>query len=298
VHAFWSRHVGLVLPLLEMEGSPCLRSAFVGAYDLVADDFILDLTVEAAEILFSHAEANRPILARKAPAHASLEIIRRGIPLPATDPDPSRDRRRLMTASALVPSKNVEAVIRSFAKARESQRGLTLTIFGDGPDRSRLERLARQLDCAASVTFGGHVPRDALFSEMQRSSIFLLLSKKPSERLPNVLKEALWAGCAVICSETQGIRELVPDPGVGLVVDPDNPGDIAAALNVLLAESPGEAEQRRERARALVAANYSSATNMRAYADAWRALISARQGHRQPADGSGPVRPSFGSNPA
>jgi glycosyltransferase involved in cell wall biosynthesis len=285
VHAFWSRHVGLVLPLLKMGGVPCLRTAFVGAYDLVADDFILDMTAEAAEILFSHADVNRPRLNQKASSEASIEIVHRGIPLMDRVADASRDRLRLMTASALVPSKNVEAVIRSFAEARAREAGLTLKIYGDGPDRSRLERLAQQLDCSASVTFGGHIPRAELFLEMQRASIFLLLSKKPSERLPNVLKEALWAGCAVVSSNSEGIEELLPDQSIGLVVNPDDPQAIAAALAALLSENPREAEQRCERARAFVATHYSNAASMRSYVDAW--LARMRTNRASPAS---PVR--------
>lgn len=273
VHAFWSRHVALVLPLLKLEGAPCLRTAFVGAYDLVADDFLLDMTTQATEILFSHAKVNRPFLERRAGPETSIEIIHRGIPLMDEVADGSRDPFRVMTASALVQSKNVEAVIHSFAKARASENRLSLWIYGDGPDRPRLERLAQRLGCSDSVRFVGHVPRDALFVEMQRAAIFVLLSKKPSERLPNVLKEAIWAGCAVISSDSEGIEELLPDPGIGIVVNPDDPQAIAAALESLLVESPEDGERRRERARAFIAEHYSSAASMRAYVYAWLGRI-------------------------
>ena len=66
---------------------------------------------------------------------------------------------------------------------------------------------------------------------MQSASIFLSLSKKPSERLPNVLKEALWAGCAVISSDTEGIQELVADPSMGMIVQPDDTQGIATAIS-------------------------------------------------------------------
>lgn len=274
VHAFWSRHVALVLPLLKQVGAPALRSAFVGAYDLVADDFIFDLTAQATEILFSHAEVNRPFLDRKAGARTAIEIVHRGIPLMALSGG-SRDRFRLITASALVRSKNVDAVIRSFAEARAREPRLSLAIHGDGPDRSRLERLAQHLGCSASVTFAGHSPREALFRQMQGASIFMLLTKKPSERLPNVVKEALWAGCAVISSASEGIEELLPDPGIGVVVDPDDPLAVAAALGTLLSERAKDSERRRERARAFVAEHFSSEASMRAYVHAWRARIGS-----------------------
>ncbi len=270
VHAFWSRHVALVLPLLKSADAPCLRTAFVGAYDLVADDFIFEISAQASEILFSHAEVNRPFLDERADPGTSIEIVHRGIPLMDQVAAGQRDPFRLMTASALVASKNVEAVIRSFAAARAREDRLTLWIYGDGPDRARLERLVEQLDCSAAVTFTGHVSRDALFVEMQHASVFILLSKKPSERLPNVLKEALWAGCAIISSASEGIEELLPDPGIGIIVDPDDTQAIGAALQSLLLESPDDGECRRERAREFIAERFSSAASMRAYERAWR----------------------------
>jgi glycosyltransferase involved in cell wall biosynthesis len=284
VHAFWSRHVALVLPLLKVARAPCLRTAFVGAYDLVAEDFLFEIVAPATEILFSHAEVNRPFLERKAGRDTPIEIVRRGIPLMDRDGDGSRDPFRLITASALVRSKNVEAVIRSFAATRAWESRLTLSIYGDGPDRPRLERLVQQLRCPASVTFAGHVPRDELFLEMQRASIFVLLSKKPSERLPNVIKEAIWAGCAVISSDSEGIEELLPDPSIGIIVDPDEVQAIEAALRDLLSQSPENAQRRREHARAFIAEHYSSAASMRAYVRAWQSRLDLAEVRRMGAN--------------
>ncbi|MCW3796988.1 glycosyltransferase [Sphingomonas sp. BN140010] len=273
VHAFWSRHVALVLPLLQRDGAPCLRTAFVGAYDLVADDFILNITAPASEILFSHAEVNRPELERLAGPGTSVEIVHRGIPLMEAVADGARDPFQLITASALVPAKNVEAVICSFAQVRSSDPRLSLAIYGEGPDRSRLEELARELGCRDAVTFAGHVARDDLFLAMQRAGLFILLSKKPSERLPNVLKEALWAGCAVISSNSEGIEELLPQPELGLVVDPDHADDVAGAIDALLRLGPDERQRRSELARRFIAERFSCAASMREYERAWRASI-------------------------
>jgi glycosyltransferase involved in cell wall biosynthesis len=276
VHAFWSRHVGLTLPLLNRRGAQMLRTTFVGAYDLVADDFITDLVAESADALFSHAEVNRPYLERKARRGASIEIIHRGIPLARNVSSGPRTRFRLVTASALVPCKNVEAVIKCFADARGRFGQLTLDIFGDGPDRPRLVQLAQQLGCSTAVHFNGHIPREALFAQLEKASIFILLSKKPSERLPNVIKEALLAGCAVISSNSEGIEELIPDEGLGLVVNPDDQPAIDTALTRLLGETDAEAEARRKRARSFIASNFSSDASMRRYVEAWLNDIAKR----------------------
>jgi len=275
VHAFWSRHVGLVLPLLEARRAKPVRTAFVGAYDLVADDLLVDLTVRAAEAVISHAEANEAYITRKAAPGAATQIIPRGIPLIPLSEQQDRGPFRCITASALVPSKNVEGVIRACAAARATEPRLTLDIFGEGPDRQRLEQFSR-LRGFDWVTFRGHISREALFEEMQASCVFLLLSRKPSERLPNVVKEALWAGCAVISSNSEGIEELLPDATYGQIVDPAVPGAAEAALQAALSETDGAARTRRVKARALIEDRFSSGRNMARYVEMWRQALEAR----------------------
>lgn len=271
VHAFWSRHPGMVLSLLHHQGAPPLRSTFVGAYDLVADDFLVDLALESAEITFTHAEANRPYMMSKLSPGRPLEIILRGIPLMDGELGNTRDGSLWLTASALTPVKNVEGVLRAFAAANRAQPDLRLEIYGDGPDRSRLEQIARSLDCADSVHFGGHIGREELFKRMQRAAGFMLLSRKPSERLPNVIKEALWAGCAIITSRSEGIEELLPDPRYGQIVDADDNAAINAAVTVAIREGEPAAQQRRKLARALIAGRFSNEQSMAAYVAAWQA---------------------------
>jgi glycosyltransferase involved in cell wall biosynthesis len=270
VHLFWARHAALVLLAMEMKRMHALRSAFAGAYDLVADDFLVEIALGSAQVAFSHAETNRGYVEARTDAGVPVHIIHRGIPLPPIAAEDVRDLHSWATASALVPEKNVEAVIRLFAAAQEIDSRLKLNIFGDGPDRPRLEAIAKELGCAHGVKFGGHIERSELFERMQRSAVFLLLSKKASERLPNVIKEALWAGCGVISSRTEGIEELIPDPGVGLIVDPDDTAGSLQAVRVLMQESGMQATHRRMRSRALIQQRFSSDGSMRRYLKTWR----------------------------
>ncbi len=276
VHVFWSRHAGMVLSVLGQRRSRGLRSAFVGAYDLIADDFLVDLALGWSEVVYSHAETNRTYLEAKAPAGTPVRIILRGIPLMTPDPATVRDPALWVTASALSVPKNVAAVLQTFASARSSRPDLKLEIFGDGPDRRRLEQCSQQLGCADAVKFHGHVEREVLFGHMQRAAVFLLLSKKPSERLPNVVKEALWAGCAIISSKSEGIEELVPDRRIGLVIDPDDTAARTAAAQAVLRETEEQAVLRRDRARALIAQRFSNQLSMGEYVAAWQAALAAR----------------------
>jgi glycosyltransferase involved in cell wall biosynthesis len=276
VHVFWSRHAGMVLPFLAGSGSRALRSAFVGAYDLIADDFLVEITLEWSELAFTHAEANQAYLEAKAPVGTPVKVIHRGIPLMARDDSIARDPDLWLTASALVPAKNVEAVLRAFAEMRGVRQKLRLEICGDGPDRTRLEQVCRDLGCSEAVSFRGHIGREELFRHMQRASAFLILSKKPAERLPNVIKEALWAGCAVVSSRSEGIEELLPDSRIGQIVDPDDRNAVIQALHAVMKETDGAAQERQERSRDLISGQFSADSSMRGYADAWRSSLASR----------------------
>lgn len=275
VHVFWSRHGGLVLPVLERAGAPCIRSAFVGAYDLVADDFLVATTLQSANTVFSHAEANRAYAVSRASHGSRVHIIHRGIPLPPFDARCVTDPFAWLTACALTPAKNTAGVLRAFHEASLEEPRLTLSICGEGPERKRLERLASDLGIAGAVRFCGHVTRDDLFRRMQCAGLFILLSKKDSERLPNVVKEALWAGCAVISSRSEGIEELIPDDHIGFVVDADDCSAIARAVKRRLCETAADSARRQARARAFIASHFSSERSMEQYVAAWRAVRSA-----------------------
>ena len=273
VHVFWSRQGGMVLPVLQSVAARSVRSAFVGAYDLVADDFLVGMTLRSADVVFSHAETNRAFAQSRAGDGVLVQIVRRGIPL-IDGEEAERDPFAWITASALTPTKNVEAVLRAFARAHEQDARLTLTVCGEGLERERLEALSRRLGVADAVDFAGHVARQELYARLARSALFVLLSKKPSERLPNVVKEALWAGCAIVCSPSEGIEELLPNDRLGRVVDPDDSEAIIRAASELLNESEDATATRRLEARAFVETNFSSNSSMASYVDAW--TLSAR----------------------
>ena len=61
---------------------------------------------------------------------------------------------------------------------------------------------------------------------MAESRYFIFLSNKKSERLPNVLKEAMQCGCVCISSKTKGIEELIQHGVNGFTISNYNPHDV------------------------------------------------------------------------
>ena len=57
---------------------------------------------------------------------------------------------------------------------------------------------------------------------MASAQYFLFLSQKKSERLSNVIKEAMACKCICICSKTKGINELIINGYNGYILEDSN----------------------------------------------------------------------------
>jgi glycosyltransferase involved in cell wall biosynthesis len=119
-----------------------------------------------------------------------------------------------------------------------------LTVFGEGPERERLEALAAELGIARRVDFRDHVKSsEEVWRELGRARVAVQPSAREGFGLFPL--EAMAAGLPVVycASPESAVGELVRDGVEGIAVAAD-PGDLAAALARLLAPA-GEAERRR-----------------------------------------------------
>jgi glycosyltransferase involved in cell wall biosynthesis len=132
-------------------------------------------------------------------------------------------------------------------KSGETGRGPAgplLTVFGEGPDRPRLEALAGELGIAGRVAFRGHVKSsEEVWHELGRARIAVQPSAREGFGLFPL--EAMAAGLPVVyCgSPESAVGELVRD-GLEGVAAAAEPRALAAALAALLAPA-GESERRR-----------------------------------------------------
>src|SRR5207249_10983994 len=113
-------------------------------------------------------------------------------------------------------------------------RDAELVIVGDGPDRQRLERTASLLRLDGRVRFAGRVSDEELASLYAGATVFALpgrarLGPHPEgEGFGLVFIEAGAAGLPVVAGRAGGTTEAVVDGETGLLVDPEDPDDIAA----------------------------------------------------------------------
>lgn len=148
---------------------------------------------------------------------------------------------RYLTAGRLVAQKNHALMLRAFARA--ARPGDTLTIAGEGPERTAIERLAADLGIAGQIRLPGHLASiDPLLAQ---ADAFVLSSDY--EGLPGVVVEALASGLPVLstdccvsmaCLLESGRTGLLVPTGdetafaEGLARIRELPGDPARARNV------------------------------------------------------------------
>ena len=125
-----------------------------------------------------------------------------------------KPKKRIVTAGRLNSQKNHEMLIRAFRIFHETHPEYTLTVYGEGELRKKLERLIEKLSLKGSVFLPGF--KNGLHEEMKDAGMFVLSSD--FEGLSNALMEAMMMGLAVITTDCTGSDELVEDGRDGLVV--------------------------------------------------------------------------------
>jgi len=111
----------------------------------------------------------------------------------------------------------------------------TYTIVGDGPERTRLEKLTKDLGIANRVRFTGRLPHREALREVAKADIFSLPSWQ--EAFGVVYLEAMACGKAVIGCYGQGAEDIVRHGKDGLLVKPENVDDLASAIKQLVESS-------------------------------------------------------------
>lgn len=145
----------------------------------------------------------------------------------------SERRSTIVTVGRLVPSKDHALLLEAFAKVREKLDS-KLIIVGDGPERSRLEKLARDLGIDDDVWFTGW--RQDPHSIMSRCDVFVMTSRY--EGFGNVIVEAMACGLPVISTDCPGgPREILQGGDAGLLVPVGDVQKLAQSIIEILTDS-------------------------------------------------------------
>jgi glycosyltransferase involved in cell wall biosynthesis len=115
--------------------------------------------------------------------------------------------KKILFIGRLHRQKAVDDLLKAVAGLVEKPIGLgvELTLVGDGPERSALEDLAKELDLEAHVHFEGQL--DDVKQHLRQYDVLVLPSR--AEGLSNTLLEAMSTGLPVIASDIPANLALV-----------------------------------------------------------------------------------------
>jgi glycosyltransferase involved in cell wall biosynthesis len=173
---------------------------------------------------------------------------------------PEPDGAVILSVARLVEKKGLDDLIAAVEILQLRGRRLRLEIIGTGPLRGTLEAQAKHLGLEDQVRLLGAQPHEAVRRAYGRASVFALPCRVAADGdrdgIPNVLLEAVASGVPVVSTPVSGIPELIESEQGGLLVEPNNPGMLADALDKVL-QSPELRARLTRAARAKLEAHFS-----------------------------------------
>jgi PEP-CTERM/exosortase A-associated glycosyltransferase len=172
----------------------------------------------------------------------------------------------------------IDLLVRALAQIRSHVPDARLLLVGDGDMEGELRAQVSRLQLDSHVVMTGRVPH----SEVQRyySVCDVLVYPRRSSRLTRMVTplrplEAMAMGKPVVASDLGGLREIVRHGETGLLVAPDDPGSLAAALARLAADPVGR-RRMQDGARRFAAEERNWNRLAAVYSAAYARLLGAR----------------------
>jgi len=161
------------------------------------------------------------------------------------------DERVLLSIGRIAKEKSIDIIIKQMPKILELQPNVKLVIVGDGPARSHLEELAKELNITKNVIFTGAKPWHEIGKYYQLGDVFINASITETQGLTYV--EAMAAHLPVIAKLDKSIEGLVRHGETGLTFHDD--ADLPQLVTSILSD---DAEKKRVITNALSAINHLS----------------------------------------
>lgn len=229
---------------------------------IAASDWLLAASVEIRDVALSLYP------------HPRAEALTNGVDTSlfqrVTPTMPSSGRRRLIVPRRLFHKNGVEYLVRALPLIRREIDAEAMLV-GDGPEREKLETLARELGVADTVRFMGARPNTEMPGLYAGADIAVFPSLMEATSVAAL--EAMSCQLPVAASRVGGLPEIV-DETVGTLFEPANPEDLAAKVVALLRREDLAALGARARER--VVRSWSSERLARRHQEIYRIVVEEK----------------------
>jgi len=212
------------------------------AFDALFYSYVVGFSNRCSHVTAPTATALR--LLREQGLAVPSRVITNGVDLQTYSPGPADQRIRdryglppdpplILSVGRLSPEKRVDLLLDAAARLT---RDAIVAIAGTGPDEARLRARADRLALAGRVRFLGFVPGPDLPGLYRLADVFVIGSEAELQSL--VTMEAMATGLPVVAADACALGELVQHGRNGFLATPGRAGEMAAYLDILLAD-PG-----------------------------------------------------------
>lgn len=160
-----------------------------------------------------------------------------GLRRPGPDGSSAEAPVHLITVGRAVEKKGLDTLLDAFALLPKDL-SWKWTHVGGGALLKDLKAQASRLGLEEHLDWRGALPQEDVIALYREADLFVLPCRVAADGdrdgLPNVLVEAQSQGLACVSTPVSGVPELLNDGENGLLVDPDDPEKLAAALECLI----------------------------------------------------------------
>lgn len=247
-----------------------------------------DFLSRFADWSVSNSQAGQEYLIKRGIDPSRIKVIYNGINLSRLTHDEEsvrQVRQRLGVPSGgkvvgmiarLFPVKNHSMFLQAAALINKAIPETRFAIVGDGPLRSSLEALSKNLGLGSKVVFFGEQRDVGTF--LCAFDIAALTSD--TEGCSNSLLEAMALGKPVVATDVGGNRELIHQGKTGLLVPPGNIQAFAEAV-LRLIKNPDMAQTMGQKARDTVATRFDLTNMVHQYESLYEKTVKAKAGQRK-----------------
>jgi glycosyltransferase involved in cell wall biosynthesis len=228
------------------------------AYDLFRQggDWLLDEKFEHASFIRTSSKSSANRLYALGLDRGKVRVIRRGLsrwPQRSSFQLIDSSKLTLLCVGRLVEKKGYFLLLRILEILHQRQKvDFRLRIVGDGPLRNPLEKEINRIGLRDCIELVGSKSEHEVRELFLKSDVLLftgiIASNGDRDGIPNVVPEAMSAGCLVIASCFAGASEAFIDGVSGFSLDPTKPEEWGVILMDLL-QDPGKYEVIRKRAK-------------------------------------------------
>jgi glycosyltransferase involved in cell wall biosynthesis len=189
-----------------------------------------------------------------------------------TSPSPAiEEQRYILFVGRLHPVKGPDVLLHAWKQLSPQFPGMQLWLVGDGPEREKLEELAKLLGVSLSTRFLGQKTQRELLTLYRGAEAYVLPSR--SEGMPLCLLEAGASRALCIGTRIPGVESIIKEGVTGFLADSESPGSLATAIAGALELRSSENERIRNAMQSLIRRDYSEEKMISGYLQLFESIL-------------------------